>query len=246
MALSARRAGLVPSPSRRQEEGGSLDALAAAARRTAADEHGGDHPRCGLVLSGPENTRVPARPRHLCDRQRHFHHLHHAAAVTLRRAHDGPPAHPSRRPNTPARRGRGLDRAERGPRVLNSLADVNNATEGQPLSVECKPGHRSPRPCGFLRHRARDRGGHEARLGSHVGRVGRYDRAAAPHMRVDTRSSRAVAVVARSNTPASGVENFAWLPVGLIQSKLKFSSVSLIQARPQVGLFFGVSTLVRK
>ena len=90
---------------------------------------------------------------------------------------------------------------------------------------------RSPRPGGLLRPRARNWGGHEARLGSHVGRVGRYDRAAAPHMRVDTRSSRAVAVVARSNTPASGVENFAWLPawlpVGLIQSKLKSSSVSL-------------------
>ena len=40
---------------------------------------------------------------------------------------------------------------------------------------------------GLLRYRAHDWGAY-ARLGSRVGRVGRYDRAAAPHVRVDTRS----------------------------------------------------------
>ena len=46
----------------------------------------------------------------------------------------------------------------------------------------------SPRPGGLLRHPALDWSGHGARLGSRVGCVGRYDPAAAPHMRVDMRS----------------------------------------------------------
>ena len=46
----------------------------------------------------------------------------------------------------------------------------------------------SPRAGGLLRHPALDWSGHGARLGSRVGRVGRYDPAAAPHMRVDMRS----------------------------------------------------------
>ena len=46
---------------------------------------------------------------------------------------------------------------------------------------------------------------------------------------------------------APPVENFAWLPVGIINSaKFKCSSVSLMQARPHMKLFFGASTLVRK
>ena len=55
---------------------------------------------------------------------------------------------------------------------------------------------RSPRSSGLLRPRARDWGGHEARLGSRVGRVGRYERAAAPHMRVGPRG-RALSRVQR-------------------------------------------------
>ena len=51
-------------------------------------------------------------------------------------------------------------------------------------------------PGGLLRPRARDWSGHEARLGSRVGRVGRYDRAAAPHMRVGPRG-RALSRVQR-------------------------------------------------
>ena len=55
---------------------------------------------------------------------------------------------------------------------------------------------RPPRPSGLLRPCARDWGGHEARLGSRVGRVGRYERAAAPHMRVGPRG-RALSRVQR-------------------------------------------------
>ena len=55
---------------------------------------------------------------------------------------------------------------------------------------------RPPRPSGLLRPHARDWSGHEARLGSRVGRVGRYDRAAAPHMRVGPRG-RALSRVQR-------------------------------------------------
>ena len=55
---------------------------------------------------------------------------------------------------------------------------------------------RSPRPGGLLRSRARDWSGHEARLGSRVSRMGRYERAAAPHMRVGPRG-RALSRVQR-------------------------------------------------
>ena len=55
---------------------------------------------------------------------------------------------------------------------------------------------RSPRPGGLLRRYLRDWSGHAARLGSRVGRVGRYDRAAAPHMRVGPRG-RALSRVQR-------------------------------------------------
>ena len=57
---------------------------------------------------------------------------------------------------------------------------------GLDIGVHVRP----PRPSGLLRPRARDWGGHEARLGSRVGRVGRYERAAAPHMRVGPRGRR--------------------------------------------------------
>ena len=62
---------------------------------------------------------------------------------------------------------------------------------------ECAGVHvRSPRPGGLLRPRTCDWSGHEARLGSRVGRVGRYERAAAPHMRVGPRG-RALSRVQR-------------------------------------------------
>ena len=55
----------------------------------------------------------------------------------------------------------------------------------------------SPRSSGLLRDTARATGVvGEARLGSRVGRVGRYDRAAAPHMRVGPRG-RALSRVQR-------------------------------------------------
>ena len=54
----------------------------------------------------------------------------------------------------------------------------------------------SPRSSGLLRHRARNWGDRETRLGSRVGRVGRYDRAAALHMRVGPRG-RALSRVQR-------------------------------------------------
>ena len=69
---------------------------------------------------------------------------------------------------------------------------------------------RPPRSGGLLRPRARDWGGHEARLGSHVGRVGRYDRAAARTCEWD----RAVARYLAFNSRRSG----AWLASVVLMS----------------------------